>query len=66
VTGHTEPASNLATNSALRRLPTVVPIDTRVTVAPTQGKGIFPAPPALNDADEIRAADRDAAKSIWR
>jgi hypothetical protein len=66
VTGGAEPTSNPARNNAPCRLPVVVPIETRVTIAPTAGRGIFPAPPALNSTDEARTADREAAKSIWR
>jgi general secretion pathway protein D len=69
-TGQDEPASNPATNDVPRRLPVVVPIETRVAVAPTKGKGIFPAPPAvqplMNDGDQVRSAEHDSDKSIWR
>jgi general secretion pathway protein D len=65
-TGHDEPMFNSATNGVLRRLPTVVPIETRVAVAPTRGRGLFPAPPALTGGEDARAAEREAATSIWR
>jgi general secretion pathway protein D len=65
-TGRAEPTFHPATNNAPCRLPVVVPIETRVTIAPTAGRGIGPAPPALSSSDEARTADREAAKSIWR
>jgi hypothetical protein len=63
---------SLVNDGRLRRLPVVVPIDTRITVAPTTGTGIFAAPPAAVPSatpienNQIRAAENDAKLSIWR
>ena len=75
--GEQESQGNEQTRRALddrliRRLPVVLPIDTRLTVAPTAGRGIFAAPQAVVpsatpiDSDQPRAAERDASDSIWR
>lgn len=56
----------------IRRLPVVIPIETRLTVAPIAGNGIFAAPPAVVPSatpienKQIRTAERDANDSIWR
>jgi general secretion pathway protein D len=70
--GRNEQTRRALDDRLIRRLPVVIPIDTRLTVAPTAGKGIFAAPQAVVpsatpiDRDQARAADRDASNSIWR
>jgi general secretion pathway protein D len=70
--GRSEQAYNLVNDARVRRLPVVVPIETRVAVAPMVGTGIFAAPPAVVpsatpiDRNQLRAAERDANDSIWR
>jgi hypothetical protein len=70
--GRSEQTRELVSDGRLRRLPVVAPIETRVVVAPSVGKGIFAAPPAANssptpiDSNQIRTAERDASNSIWR
>ncbi len=44
--GRSEQSGGLVNDSRPRRLPVVVPFETRVAVAPTVGSGIFAAPPA--------------------
>jgi general secretion pathway protein D len=70
--GRNEQTRNLVSDGRLRRLPAVVPIETRVAVAPTLGRGIFAAPAAdvpsatPIDNNQLRNAERDANNSIWR
>jgi hypothetical protein len=70
--GRNEQTRDLVNDGRLRRLPVVVPIETRVAVAPSVGKGIFAAPPAVVpsatpiDNNQLRTAERDADNSIWR
>jgi hypothetical protein len=71
-TGRTAPTPDQVTDGNLRRLPVVVPIETRLVVAPTRGSGIFPAPSAVVpsatpiNSDQSRTAEREDNDSIWR
>ena len=60
-------ALGVTQNAPARRLPNVVPIETRITVAPTTGSGIFAAPAAGPvDNDQMQTAGRSQDDSIWR
>jgi general secretion pathway protein D len=70
--GRNEQTRSLINDGRLRRLPIVVPIEAQLAVAPTVGKGIFPAPPAAApsatpiDSNQLRTAERVSNDSIWR
>src|SRR5262249_33186926 len=69
--GSNEQTRTLVNDGRIRRLPVVAPIETRLAVAPTVGKGIFAAPPSITpldppvDSNTLRTAERASNNSIW-